>query len=115
MLEYSAMDLGKFKVVELRAQLAARGLDQKGVKAILVSRLQAALERESLNTGTAAVVDTSAAAAAPTSGMFSPSAHVIPFPFRFDCSVIISIFKLHRTTSNWDGRNYYFFFKNSKF
>lgn len=66
------MDLGKFKVVELRAQLAARGLDQKGVKAILVSRLQAALERESLSTGTAAVVDTSAAAAttAPTSGLF---------------------------------------------
>lgn len=70
--EYSAMDLGKFKVVELRAQLAARGLDQKGVKAVLVSRLQAALERDSLNTGTAAAVDTSVAAtaAAPTSGMF---------------------------------------------
>lgn len=78
MLEHSAMDLGKFKVVELRAQLAARGLDQKGVKAILVSRLQAALERESLNTGTPAVVDTSvvaaatAAAATPTSGLFLP-------------------------------------------
>lgn len=74
-LDCSAMDLGKFKVVELRAQLAARGLDQKGVKAILVSRLQAALERESLNTGTASVVDTSvvaSAAAAPSSGLFLP-------------------------------------------
>lgn len=41
------MDLAKLKVVELRAHLAARGLDQKGVKAVLVSRLQAALEQES--------------------------------------------------------------------
>lgn len=40
------MDLAKLKVVELRAHLAARGLDQKGVKAVLVSRLQAALEQE---------------------------------------------------------------------
>lgn len=74
MLEYSAMDLAKLKVVELRAELANRGLDQKGVKAILVSRLQAALDRESLNTRTAAadttVVVAAAATAAPTSGLF---------------------------------------------
>lgn len=36
--------LDKMKVVELRAELAARGLDTKGVKAVLVDRLKQALE-----------------------------------------------------------------------
>lgn len=37
-------DLNKLKVVELKAELANRGLDTKGVKAVLVERLKAALE-----------------------------------------------------------------------
>jgi len=38
------MDPSKLKVVELRAELIARGLDSKGVKAILVERLRAVLD-----------------------------------------------------------------------
>ena len=37
-------DLNKLKAVELKAELANRGLDTKGVKAVLVERLKAALE-----------------------------------------------------------------------
>jgi len=39
-------DLNKLKVPELRAELQKRGLDTKGVKAILIERLKAALEEE---------------------------------------------------------------------
>lgn len=40
------MDPAKLKVTELRAELTARGLDVKGVKAVLVERLRQALEEE---------------------------------------------------------------------
>lgn len=54
-------DLAKLKVVDLKAALQERGLDTKGIKAVLVSRLEAALLAEkdggnnSLNTPTNAV------------------------------------------------------------
>lgn len=38
------MDPAKLKVVELRAELGSRGLDTKGVKAVLVERLKKALD-----------------------------------------------------------------------
>lgn len=45
------MDPAKLKVAELRTELAARGLDTKGVKAVLVERLKEALEKEAENKG----------------------------------------------------------------
>ncbi|XP_040156586.1 heterogeneous nuclear ribonucleoprotein U-like protein 2 [Anopheles arabiensis] len=40
------MDLAKLKVADLKAELAARNLDTKGVKAVLLERLKEAIERE---------------------------------------------------------------------
>lgn len=42
-------DLSKLKVVDLKAALTARGLDTKGIKAVLVSRLEAAILEEGKN------------------------------------------------------------------
>uniref|UniRef100_A0A182NN65 SAP domain-containing protein n=1 Tax=Anopheles dirus TaxID=7168 RepID=A0A182NN65_9DIPT len=50
------MDLAKLKVADLKAELAARNLDTKGVKAVLLERLKEAIERE---TNAAANVDLS--------------------------------------------------------
>ncbi|XP_049547014.1 heterogeneous nuclear ribonucleoprotein U-like protein 1 isoform X1 [Anopheles darlingi] len=47
------MDLAKLKVADLKAELAARNLDTKGVKAVLLERLKEALEREANAAGTA--------------------------------------------------------------
>lgn len=40
------LDPAKLKVIELRAELCARGLDTKGNKPVLVKRLKDALEKE---------------------------------------------------------------------
>ncbi|XP_050073605.1 heterogeneous nuclear ribonucleoprotein U-like protein 2 [Anopheles maculipalpis] len=40
------MDFAKLKVADLKAELAARNLDTKGVKAVLLERLKEAIERE---------------------------------------------------------------------
>lgn len=42
------MDPAKLKVVELRAELSQRGLDTKGIKAVLVERLRKALEESNV-------------------------------------------------------------------
>ncbi|CAH1722722.1 unnamed protein product [Chironomus riparius] len=60
------MDYGKMKVVELRAELQARGLDTKGVKAALIDRLKEALDLEEQQTeGGAPKVSTPAAPETP--------------------------------------------------
>nr|CAH7718706.1 unnamed protein product [Callosobruchus chinensis] len=51
------IDPSKLKVVDLRSELAARGLDTKGNKAVLVKRLKDALEKEDPDSS---VADTSA-------------------------------------------------------
>ena len=42
----SDVDISKLKVAELRAELQHRGLETKGVKAILAERLRTAIEEE---------------------------------------------------------------------
>ena len=43
-----SLDPSKMKVAELKAELEERGLDTKGLKAVLVKRLQEALDNEAL-------------------------------------------------------------------
>jgi heterogeneous nuclear ribonucleoprotein U-like protein 1 len=43
---YSKLDLKKMKVDELKAELLARNLDTKGLKAQLLNRLKEAIESE---------------------------------------------------------------------
>ena len=45
-MKLTAEEVHKMKVVELRAELTARGLDTKGVKAVLAERLIAALDTD---------------------------------------------------------------------
>lgn len=70
------MDPAKLKVVELRAELAARGLDQKGVKAILVSRLQAALDEEQQNLTAVSIDDGSSGLCSFNSMHYRSSSHL---------------------------------------
>ncbi|XP_077493656.1 heterogeneous nuclear ribonucleoprotein U-like protein 1 isoform X3 [Amblyomma americanum] len=52
----SDVDIGKLKVIELKAELQARGLDTKGNKAVLVKRLQDAIDSSQSGEGSGAVI-----------------------------------------------------------
>jgi SAP domain-containing ribonucleoprotein len=67
-------DLKKLKVTELRDELSKRGLDTKGVKDELITRLAAAMEGEEEAAGAAGAAPATAAPAA------VPAAEVAPAP-----------------------------------
>ena len=52
------LDVKSMKVNELKEELAARGLNAKGLKAALVERLQEAIENETTDKGDTEAMDT---------------------------------------------------------